>query len=48
MHARVDLCETSLSEYPAGCDAYASVTKSFDPSNPKIKYQRERLSARQK
>lgn len=25
-----------LSEYPAGCQAFASVTKSFDPSNPKI------------
>jgi hypothetical protein len=26
----------SLSESPAGCQAFASVTKSFDPSNPKI------------
>jgi hypothetical protein len=26
----------SLSESPAGCEAFASVTKSFDPSNPKI------------
>ena len=26
----------SLSEFPAGCQAFASVTKSFDPSNPKI------------
>lgn len=25
-----------LSEFPAGCQAFASVTKSFDPSNPKI------------
>jgi hypothetical protein len=25
-----------LSESPAGCQAFASVTKSFDPSNPKI------------
>ena len=27
----------SLSEFPAGCEAFASVTKSFDPSNPKIR-----------
>jgi hypothetical protein len=26
----------SLSEYPAGCQAFASVTKSFDPSNSMI------------
>ena len=26
----------NLSESPAGCEAFASVTKSFDPSNPKI------------
>jgi hypothetical protein len=25
-----------LSEFPAGCDAFASVKKSFDPLNPKI------------
>jgi hypothetical protein len=28
--------QVSLDEYPAGCSAFASVTKSFDPSNPKI------------
>jgi len=28
--------DLSLSESPAGCDAFASVKKSFDPSNPKI------------
>ena len=26
----------SVSEFPAGCYAFASVTKSFDPSNPKF------------
>lgn len=26
----------SLLEFPAGCQAFASVTKSFDPSDPKI------------
>ena len=26
----------SLSESPAGCNAFASVTKSFDPSDPKV------------
>ena len=28
--------DLSVSEYPAGCQAFASVKKSFDPSNPKI------------
>jgi hypothetical protein len=28
--------DLGLSELPAGCDAFTSVKKSFDPSNPKI------------
>lgn len=28
--------DVSVSEYPAGCDAFASVKKSFDPSSPQI------------
>jgi hypothetical protein len=28
--------DLSLSESPAGCDAFATVRKSFDPANPKI------------
>lgn len=28
--------DLSVSEFPAGCQAFASLKKSFDPSNPKI------------